>query len=275
VAALGGASLDLRCKRGFASKQEVTNVKCHKDKLWGVYDNIEEPWDFQVCKVPPFDPPWVRNVGPLRVARWEQQPAPSPTNSSGGRETGILPFFDGEVQVEAILENRFLSGLAETGPPGSSFLGTAKEVPQSGTSEEDTMEKTRERVAEPKGNKGNAPPVAKFVAGGVRAMVWVNEIANGGKFKSVTLERGYKKKDESWGSTTSLRANDLPKAILVLKKAYEYVQIPQEGGGADGNSEESRISATPDGTKMNELISLSVRHYMEQMGVKIPVSQGQ
>jgi hypothetical protein len=33
------------------------------------------------------------------------------------------------------------------------------------------------------------------------------------------------KDTQQWKSTTSLRTNDLPKAVLVLNKAYEYVLL--------------------------------------------------
>lgn len=64
-------------------------------------------------------------------------------------------------------------------------------------------------------------PETVFKAGAVRAAVWKNQ-ASKGSFYSVTIERMYKK-DDVWCYTGQLRKNDLPKAILVLNKAYEYV----------------------------------------------------
>ena len=41
----------------------------------------------------------------------------------------------------------------------------------------------------------------------------------------------YKDKDGVWKSTNSLRVNDLPKAILVLNKAFEYISIKDDSNG--------------------------------------------
>ena len=45
------------------------------------------------------------------------------------------------------------------------------------------------------------------------------------EFKTISLQRRYKDKNDEWQSTTSLRVNDLPKATLVLQKAYEYIVL--------------------------------------------------
>jgi len=68
-------------------------------------------------------------------------------------------------------------------------------------------------------------PETKFSAGSVTAVVWKNTKEFNGKptvFNTISLERSYQK-DGSWQSTPSLRTNDLPKATLVLQKAYEYL----------------------------------------------------
>ena len=68
-------------------------------------------------------------------------------------------------------------------------------------------------------------PETKFVAGAVVATVWKNQKVFDGKqtsYNTVSLERAYFK-DGKWQNTTSLRSNDLPKATLVLQKAYEYL----------------------------------------------------
>ena len=81
------------------------------------------------------------------------------------------------------------------------------------------------------GNK----PEKKFRAGAVSATIWKNERQNNGKafaFHTISLERGYKDKAGEWKSTSSLRIADLPKASLVLNKAYEYLILnaPEEEG---------------------------------------------
>jgi hypothetical protein len=75
-------------------------------------------------------------------------------------------------------------------------------------------------------------PEKKFRAGSVAATVWANEIASktGEKvtFKTITLERSYKDKDGKWKNTGSFRINDLPRAALVLNKAYEYLVFKEK-----------------------------------------------
>jgi hypothetical protein len=58
--------------------------------------------------------------------------------------------------------------------------------------------------------------------GGVTATIWSNN-HNFRTYKTVTIERNYKDKNGNWAKTRSLRANDLPKAILALQKAYEHI----------------------------------------------------
>ncbi len=71
-------------------------------------------------------------------------------------------------------------------------------------------------------------PEKKFRAGAVSATVWKNTNQNEKgtvEYKSVSFERGYKDLSGQWKSTHSLRLNDLPKAQLVLQKAYEYIAM--------------------------------------------------
>lgn len=84
--------------------------------------------------------------------------------------------------------------------------------------------------------EGNAPE-KKFKAGPVSATIWKNQgtKANGEKteYYTVTLERSYKDKDDKWQKTNSLRINDLPKADLILSKAYEYLTLKEFGSDAE------------------------------------------
>ncbi|MCX8158499.1 MAG: hypothetical protein N3D73_02415 [Candidatus Diapherotrites archaeon] len=66
-------------------------------------------------------------------------------------------------------------------------------------------------------------PVRKFRVGSISVAIWQNDSKDGNKFYSVTLDRRYKDKDGSWKSSNNLGINDLPKAILALQKAYEFV----------------------------------------------------
>ena len=73
-------------------------------------------------------------------------------------------------------------------------------------------------------------PEKKFRAGAVSATVWKN--AGKGnqsneqfEYRSVSFERSYKDPQGNWKTTSSLRMNDLPKALLVLEKAYEFIAL--------------------------------------------------
>lgn len=69
-------------------------------------------------------------------------------------------------------------------------------------------------------------PVKKVKIGGIEAAVWENSSKDGKKFFTTTMERNYKIGEE-WKKTSSLRDNDLPKAILALQKAYDFVAIKE------------------------------------------------
>ncbi|MFA5796758.1 MAG: hypothetical protein WC916_01820 [Candidatus Woesearchaeota archaeon] len=78
---------------------------------------------------------------------------------------------------------------------------------------------------------GKNMPEKKFRAGAIAATVWENDAVRDGKkvtYKTVSFERSYKDKDGAWKSTSSLRVIDLPKASLVLNKAYEYLVLNSE-----------------------------------------------
>ena len=72
-------------------------------------------------------------------------------------------------------------------------------------------------------------PEAKFRAGSVTATVWNNEgIGKDGMpkaFSSVAFDKSYKDKDGVWKTTKSLYVQDIPKAMLVLSKAYEHLAL--------------------------------------------------
>lgn len=70
-------------------------------------------------------------------------------------------------------------------------------------------------------------PVKKFSVGGVQVAIWENEGKEGSVYYTVSFDRRYKDKNDEWKSTSSLKANDLPKAILALEKAYEYISLKE------------------------------------------------
>ncbi len=69
-------------------------------------------------------------------------------------------------------------------------------------------------------------PVKSVKIGGIEVAVWENSSKDGNKFFTTTLERNYKVGEE-WKKTNSLRDNDLPKAILALQEAYQFVAIKE------------------------------------------------
>ena len=69
-------------------------------------------------------------------------------------------------------------------------------------------------------------PETVFKVGAVRASVFRNTIEKNGQFiplPKVAIEVRYKDKTGQWNGTNSLSLNDLPKAILALQKAFEYL----------------------------------------------------
>jgi len=77
--------------------------------------------------------------------------------------------------------------------------------------------------------KRPSPPLKKFRAGNISATVWLNHVKDGeGEYKTISLERTYKDKEGAWKHSSSLRAMDLPKASLVLQKAYEFLAMGDE-----------------------------------------------
>ena len=79
-------------------------------------------------------------------------------------------------------------------------------------------------------------PEKKFSTGVITATVWQNQGRgrNGEvvSFRTVSFQRSYKDKNGVWQNSNSLRVHDLPKASLVLQKAYEYVVLREAQSGA-------------------------------------------
>lgn len=74
-------------------------------------------------------------------------------------------------------------------------------------------------------------PVKSFRSGAICVSIWENEtLGDDGQprsYKTVSFDRRYKDKTGNWKSTNSLRVNDLPKAVLILQKAYEYLILTE------------------------------------------------
>ena len=89
-------------------------------------------------------------------------------------------------------------------------------------------------------NTGNQPE-KKFSTGVISATVWKNngtskKDGSQVEFRTISLQRRYTDKDGNWKSTNSLRINDLPKAALVLNKAYEYLVIKEQDTSPTGGT---------------------------------------
>ena len=71
-----------------------------------------------------------------------------------------------------------------------------------------------------------AHPEITFRHGPCSASIFENEYTRGGEsftVRTVSFQRSYLDKEGTWQTTNSLRVNDIPKAVLVLNKAYEFL----------------------------------------------------
>ncbi|MBD3361319.1 hypothetical protein GF358_00850 [Candidatus Woesearchaeota archaeon] len=74
-------------------------------------------------------------------------------------------------------------------------------------------------------------PEKKFRAGAISATIWKNNGERNGQsveFNTISLTRAYKDKGGNWKNSSSLRISDLPKAALVLNKAYEHLIVADD-----------------------------------------------
>ncbi len=69
-------------------------------------------------------------------------------------------------------------------------------------------------------------PEKTIKAGSLILTIWNNN-SEKGSFKTITLQRSYKDSKGEWKHTSNLRINDLPKASMLLNKAYEYISITE------------------------------------------------
>jgi hypothetical protein len=83
-------------------------------------------------------------------------------------------------------------------------------------------------------------PEIVFKVGAVRAAIFRNTIEKAGKsiqLPKVVIEVRYKDKTGQWNGTNSLSINDLPKAILALQKAFEYLMEHKEAAQQNESAE--------------------------------------
>ena len=92
-------------------------------------------------------------------------------------------------------------------------------------------------------------PEKVFKIGAVRASIFRNAIERQGKqvmLPKVVLEVRYRDKSGTWKGTNSLSLNEVPKAVLALQKAFEYLSEKKEGQPTEEPaSEETEESPKP------------------------------
>ncbi len=91
-------------------------------------------------------------------------------------------------------------------------------------------------------NTGKQMPEKKFSTGAISATIWKNngkskKTGESVEFRTIQIDRRYTDKEGNWQSTNSLRLNDLPKASLVLQKAYEYLVLKGQDSSVSNKTE--------------------------------------
>jgi len=74
-------------------------------------------------------------------------------------------------------------------------------------------------------------PIKKFSAGGITATIWKNITQKDGQEvtnHSVNVDKRYTDKAGEWKTTTTFNRRDIPKAQLVLAKAYEFLTLKKD-----------------------------------------------
>ena len=87
---------------------------------------------------------------------------------------------------------------------------------------------------------GNNNPIKSFKAGAVRASIFANPMDNGrGRnniMHRVVIDRRYQDRDGNWKSTNGFLGNEVPRAILVLQLAYQYLAMKEHETANNGGS---------------------------------------
>ena len=84
----------------------------------------------------------------------------------------------------------------------------------------------------------NNKPIKKIQVGTISAAIWENEITGGNgdrTLERVTVDKRYKDAATgTWKSTGSFNLNEIPKLILALEKAYEFLTCkPKDNGDSE------------------------------------------
>lgn len=103
---------------------------------------------------------------------------------------------------------------------------------------------TKKEIKKPADEKNL--PEKKFSTGAISATIWNNQAiqqktGEAVAYKTISLQRRYKDKTGEWKSTNYLRLNDLPRASLVLNKAYEYLLLKESAGNSPDETPEEMV----------------------------------
>ena len=81
----------------------------------------------------------------------------------------------------------------------------------------------------------NNPPIKKFKSRLLSVAVWKNKGTNSfgetSEFHTVSIQRGYKDKNDEFKSTASLRPQDLPEIKELLTQVEQFLNELHEGDG--------------------------------------------
>ncbi len=84
-----------------------------------------------------------------------------------------------------------------------------------------------------------AQPEITFRHGLCSASIFENEYKRGEAsftVRTVSFQRRYLDKEGNWQTTNSLKVNDIPKAVLVLNKAYEFLTSNSQAEADDATA---------------------------------------
>ena len=97
---------------------------------------------------------------------------------------------------------------------------------------EEALEKTiftqikRQYASSEGGDNMSQQPEIVFRHGACSAAIFAKEVDRAGEtftVRTVSFQRRYRDANGNWQSTSALGVNDVPKAVLTLQRAYEYL----------------------------------------------------
>ena len=78
--------------------------------------------------------------------------------------------------------------------------------------------------------QNNSKPIKDFRAGNIQGSVWRNELNKDGQKvvrHSVRIQKQYRKKDGGYENTEYYFSDDLPRLMLVARKAFEFIALKE------------------------------------------------